>query len=234
MIYFQVVVCAVLAVASATLSPVAYSVAPAHSFGYSSLAHHGVTPLHYTAPYAHPYAYSSHAYPYHAYPYHAYPYATPVVAPVAPVEKTQYHSQDVFGQASYGHAEAYQSHNAFQDAAGNKVGAYAYTAPTGEVISTKYVADALGYRAETNAAPAVPLDTPEVAAAKAAHFKAFEAIKSRSRRQAVYTPYAYPHVYSTPLAYHTPVVAPIAKTSAYHSDVITPFSHSSTIDVKHY
>jgi hypothetical protein len=39
--------------------------------------------------------------------------AAPAVA--APVSvKTQYHAQDVLGQASYGHAEPFQTHNAIQ------------------------------------------------------------------------------------------------------------------------
>jgi hypothetical protein len=37
------------------------------------------------------------------------------VAYAAPVSvRTQYHAQDVLGQASYGHAEPLQTHNAIQ------------------------------------------------------------------------------------------------------------------------
>lgn len=68
-------------------------------------------------------------------------------------EKSQYHSQDSLGQAAYGHSEALQTHNAIQDAAGNKAGTYSYVAPDGRVLTTDYVADENGYRVATNALP---------------------------------------------------------------------------------
>lgn len=68
-------------------------------------------------------------------------------------EKSQYHSQDSLGQAAYGHSEALQTHNAIQDAAGNKAGSYSYVAPDGRVLTTDYVADENGYRVATNALP---------------------------------------------------------------------------------
>lgn len=40
-------------------------------------------------------------------------YAAPAVATPVSVH-TQYHAQDVLGQASYGHAEPFQTHNAIQ------------------------------------------------------------------------------------------------------------------------
>ncbi|KAG8299695.1 hypothetical protein J6590_094576, partial [Homalodisca vitripennis] len=99
-------------------------------------------------------------------------YAAPaVVAAPAPVAaKSQYHAQNELGEASYGHAEPGQTHNAVQDAHGNKVGSFSYVNPAGQVLRTDYVADAAGYRVASNALPAAPIvapiDTPEVAAAK--------------------------------------------------------------------
>lgn len=70
-----------------------------------------------------------------------------------PNDKSQYHSQNSLGQAAYGHSEALQTHNAIQDAAGNKAGTYSYLAPDGRVLTTEYVADENGYRVATNALP---------------------------------------------------------------------------------
>lgn len=43
-------------------------------------------------------------------------YSAPFTTIVSPavLEKTQYHSQDTLGQATYGHSEAFQTHNAVQ------------------------------------------------------------------------------------------------------------------------
>lgn len=81
--------------------------------------------------------------------------AAPIVpaSPLLVVTKSQYHAQDSFGQAAYGHSEALQTHNAVQDAAGNKAGSYSYVAPDGRVLTTDYVADENGYRVATNALP---------------------------------------------------------------------------------
>lgn len=79
--------------------------------------------------------------------------AVALLTPAIALEKSQYHTQDSLGQAAYGHAEALQSHNAVQDAAGNKAGSFSYVAPDGRVLTTDYVADANGYRVATNALP---------------------------------------------------------------------------------
>lgn len=76
-----------------------------------------------------------------------------IVSQIIPNEKSQYHSQDSLGQAAYGHSEALQTHNAIQDAAGNKAGSYSYVAPDGRILTTDYVADHNGYRVATNALP---------------------------------------------------------------------------------
>lgn len=69
--------------------------------------------------------------------------------------KSQYHSQNVLGEATYGHREPFQTHDAVQDAFGNKVGSFSYIDAKGELLKTDYVADANGYRVKTNALPAV-------------------------------------------------------------------------------
>ncbi|XP_069688009.1 cuticle protein 7-like [Periplaneta americana] len=193
---FLVVVVAALACA---LAEPDYVVSP-YGFSYSSAVNH----------YASPYAYSV--------------YAAPHLAYGAPVSvATAYHAQDAIGQASYGHVQPHQAHHAVQDAAGNKVGSYSFVTPEGKVVKTNYIADANGYHVTSNAVPVGPsvvpvpvVDTPEVAAAKAAHLLEVEKVKARVRRAVVPAStakvgniaYSPPVVYSHPVAYSSPYVHP--------------------------
>lgn len=68
-------------------------------------------------------------------------------------KKTQYHTQNEIGEATYGHSEPTQSHNAVQDAAGNKAGTFSYIAADGRLLTTNYIADEDGYRVASNALP---------------------------------------------------------------------------------
>lgn len=70
--------------------------------------------------------------------------------------KSQYHSQNSFGEATYGHRELLQSHDAVQDAQGNKAGSFSYISPDGRLLTTEYVADQAGYRVASNAFPNAP------------------------------------------------------------------------------
>ncbi|KAF6215667.1 hypothetical protein GE061_010423 [Apolygus lucorum] len=190
--------------------------------------------------------------------------AAPVVAPapivaaapavVAPaVTKTQYHSQDELGQASYGHAEPLQTHNAVQDAHGNKIGSFSYLNPhDGQVHRTDYIADALGYRVAAND---LPIDTPEVALAKAAHLTAHAAARSKRSLVAVAetpastTPLvaapaplwatrsavlAAPAIYGAPAVYGAHAIAapavysaPVAAPAVYSAPVAAPAVYSA-------
>ncbi|KAG8226378.1 hypothetical protein J437_LFUL007777 [Ladona fulva] len=203
-----------------------------------------------------------HAYPYGVYPYHHYygvnpysvaplvktvekPVVAPVVAPIVPLAYTglsakhQYHAQDEFGQASFGHHSFDQSHVAFRDAAGNVVGQYSYVNPEGKVVSAAYTAGHAGFRVASNdlpVAPAVPetaplvapepvVDTPEVVAARSAHLAAHAEAKSRTRRQAILP---YVGSYATPYAHHyypyaaTHVVSPFVRTGTLTTVVNNP------------
>lgn len=238
-----------LCLASSLASPsIGYSYS---AYAPSAYAHSAYAPLSYSyAPYQSlltPYALKS------SYAYSAptvYAAAAPVVTPhlaVAPVVhsapsayveasglKTQYHTQDGYGQASYGHSEPHQSHNAVQDAAGNKVGSFSYVKPDGQVHRTDYVADAAGYRVASNDLPvgpsagpvpavvpalhpvpespviiessAVPAETPEVIAAKAAHFAAHAAARHSLYKRSIYG-YAAPVVTPSGHLADTPEVA---------------------------
>lgn len=98
---------------------------------YSPLSHNYATvsqsyvPLSYSyAPYNSlltPYTLKNALHPYNV--PHVYSAPIPIVEPSVPVAsgyhevspvKTQYHTQDAYGQASYGHSEAHQSHTATQ------------------------------------------------------------------------------------------------------------------------
>merc|ERR1712139_221745 len=63
-----------------------------------------------------------------------YAYAAPAYAPApvpayAPTYASQYHSQDEFGQASYGYAQPGQAKSEVRDAYGNVAGSYYYINP---------------------------------------------------------------------------------------------------------
>jgi len=136
--------------------------------------------------------------------------------------------QDELGQASYGHSEPTQSHNAVQDAFGNKIGSFSYTAPDGRVLRTDYVADALGYRVASNALPvagAAPVaDTPEVTLARAQHL----AEHRRSRRSAVllHTPAATAPL---PLVHHVAYSAPAYSAPVHQLAYSAPIAYSSHV-----
>jgi len=106
----------------------------------------------------------------------------------------QFHSQDELGQASFGYSHPGQASSTFRDAFGNQVGSYAYIDANGKEVRVSFVADANGFRVVSNdlpeapvaapvalvSAPALVLDTPEVEAAKAAHFAAVAEAKQRN------------------------------------------------------
>ena len=104
------------------------------------------------------------------------------------VTKSQYHSQDELGQASFGYSHPGQAAANFRDAFGNQVGSYAYINPDGKEVKVSYVADSLGFRVLSNDLPVAPIadlaaplpvsDTVEVVEARAAHLAAIEAAKS--------------------------------------------------------
>merc|ERR1712002_200727 len=147
----------------------------------------------------------------------AAPAAAPVAAPVAyagyPVAPLtqQFHSQDEFGNVAHG----YNQLNAAAHTAGNALvgvsGAYSYVDPNGDLQTTTFVADGLGYRVKaTNLPvaptfdpelPVAPVDTAEVAAAKEAHAAAVAEVAAREKR-------------STPAATE-PLVVPELKLAPY-------------------
>jgi len=106
------------------------------------------------------------------------PVAAPIVAAVPAVTGSQYHAQDDFGQYSFGYNDPNSQRQEIKTADGVVRGAYQYVDKDGVLQTVEYIADDGGFRvAATNlpTAPAAPVvDTPEVAAAKAAHYAALE------------------------------------------------------------
>jgi len=90
--------------------------------------------------------------------------AAPAAIP-APAVSSQFHSQDEFGNVAHGYSDL----NSVKHEQGNAhlgvTGSYSYVDPNGQVQTTNYIADALGFRVQaTNlpVAPAAPA-APEVA-----------------------------------------------------------------------
>ncbi|KAK4313734.1 hypothetical protein Pmani_014955 [Petrolisthes manimaculis] len=147
------------------------------------------------------------------YEYTVVPDAAPVPAAPAPLVYTthvappvhyqsQHHSQDEFGQYSFGHASPDQAHSAVRDYTGAVRGSYTYIDADGKEVVTHYIADHNGFRVASNAlpvfegeAPVAPevnlegpvfdleapvmtlqqvAETPEVEAARLEHFRLVE------------------------------------------------------------
>merc|ERR1711931_452575 len=154
--------------------------------------------------------------------------AAPVVAAPAPSVSSQFHSQDEFGNFANGYANINSAKHEQGNAYTGVSGSYSYVDANGQLQTTNYIADGLGFRVQatnlpvapavpevapleapvfnleapvyTGVAPAPVVDTPEVAAAKAEFQAKFDEIASRSKRS---TPAA-------PLAYAGAPVAPVA------------------------
>lgn len=114
---------------------------------------------------------------------HITPLATPILS--------QYHAQDALGQYTYGYNNELSSKIETKSFDGTTRGAYSYVDPKGELQSVEYSADAInGFRVAASNLPVAPIDdkkapmpvmdTPEVAQAKADHFKAIDEAKARN------------------------------------------------------
>merc|ERR1712002_1123778 len=179
----------------------------------------------------------------------AAPAAAPVAYagyPVAPLTQ-QFHSQDEFGNVAHG----YNQLNAAAHTAGNALvgvsGAYSYVDPNGDLQTTTFVADGLGYRVKaTNLPvaptfdpelPVAPVDTAEVAAAKEAHAAAVAEVAAREKRptpaateplvipELKLAPYTYAGAYAPYGAYaHAPVFA-----GAYAHAPFAPLAYNAPL-----
>lgn len=107
----------------------------------------------------------------------ANPYGVTVgITPYSQPVQSQYHSQDAYGQYTYGYATPYTAKNEIKTADGVIRGGYSYIDSDGHLQTVQYTADAVhGFRV---AATNLPQDLPEVAYAKARHLSEYEAIKA--------------------------------------------------------
>merc|ERR1711884_776033 len=107
---------------------------------------------------------------YVAQPYHGVPaaYAAPAYAPVAaPVAAAPYHpssqfqAQDEFGNIQYGYSNLNSVKQEVGNTYGGVSGSYSYVDANGQVQTTNYVADHLGFRVQATNLPVAPA-APEV------------------------------------------------------------------------
>jgi len=95
----------------------------------------------------------------------------------------QFHAQDEAGQYSFGHWGGPNTRVETRDYLGRTSGSFAYVDPVGDVQVRKYAADpASGFRVAASDLPVnnqmAVQDTPEVAQVKAAHARAYAAVKA--------------------------------------------------------
>merc|ERR1712168_1688764 len=101
--------------------------------------------------------------------------------PVAPLTQ-QFHSQDEFGNTGYG----YTNINSAKHEVGHPLvgvsGGYSFVDANNELQTVSYVADGRGFQVKAPNLPVAPVDTAEVAAAKADHAAAHAEINAREKR----------------------------------------------------
>merc|ERR1711934_1230574 len=149
-------------------------------------------------------------------------------APIAPYVGSQYHAQDEFGNLNYGYSNLNSAKGEAGNTYGGEHGGYSYVDANGVLQQVQYVADAAGFRVADSRLPVAPVyndvaptfnpelpvapvDTAEVAEAKAAFAEAYAAqeaavaaVAERKKREAE-PAFAYGFATHHPLAY-----------SAYH------------------
>merc|ERR1712106_740531 len=145
---------------------------------------------------------------------HAAPVAVAAPVVTATADGPQYHAQDPAGQYSFGYNDPNSVRQEVKTADGVVRGAYRYVDTNGIVQTVEYIADAAGFRVAGTNLPVgavdlpVPVqDTPEVAAAKQAHFQAVGAAAAAAAIQPEVVSYnaaPLPVVEAAPV----PVVAP--------------------------
>merc|ERR1712107_814985 len=173
-------------------------------------------------------------YPYNGYGYAGLPFAAAPVAPVtytapiAPYVGSQFHAQDEFGNLNYGYSNLNSAKAEAGNTYGGVSGGYSYVDANGVLQQVQYVADAAGFRVADSRLPVAPvydgvaptfnpelpvapMDTAEVAEAKAAFAEAYAAqeaavaaVSERRKREAE-PAFAYGFATHHPVAY-----------SAYH------------------
>jgi len=159
---------------------------------------------------------------------HAAPVA-PVVAVAPAASGSQYHAQDDAGQYSFGYNDPNSIKQEIKTLDGVVRGAYKYVDSDGILQTVEYIADDAGFRvAATNlptASAAPVVDTPEVAAAKAAHYAAIEEDRSAQVGLVASAPIvaAAPVTYAqavAPVVQSAPVATPVVQTAPVATPVV--------------
>merc|ERR1712055_1194365 len=118
--------------------------------------------------------------------------------PAAPLA-SQFHSQDEFGNNAYGYGNLHSAKHEVGNPLVGVSGGYSFVDANGELQTTNYQADGLGFRVQATNLPVAPVFegnapvfnpelpvapglTPEVAEATAAHLKALEEAGARKKR----------------------------------------------------
>lgn len=163
----------------------------------------------------------------------AAPAPVAVVPPASP--SSQFQAQDEFGNIQYGYSNINSQKHEVGNTYGGVQGSYSYVDANGQVQTTNYIADELGFRVQATNLPVAPtadlaqpvfnlagpapvVDTPEVAAAKAEFQAAFDEAAARAKRSTpaatapltIPAPVAYAPYAAAPLAYAPYAAAPIA------------------------
>lgn len=110
---------------------------------------------------------------------------TPTIITAQSPVLSQYHSQDTLGQYSYGYNGGQSAKVESKSIDGITRGSYSYVDAEGRLQTVEYTADSVnGFRAAATNLPKAALngigDTPEVAQAKAEHFRAFNEASLRA------------------------------------------------------
>merc|ERR1711902_40096 len=129
-------------------------------------------------------------------------------APIAPYVGSQFHAQDEFGNLNYGYSNLNSAKAEAGNTYGGVSGGYSYVGANGVLQQVQYVADAAGFRVADSRLPVAPVydgvaptfnpelpvapvDTPEVAEAKAAHLAAVAAAAAPAERKRREAGFAY-------------------------------------------
>jgi len=154
----------------------------------------------------------------------AAPVAAVAAAPVAGPVSSQFQAQDEYGNLAYGYNNINSAKEERGNALGGVTGSYTYQDEAG-VHTVNYVADDFGFRVAgdnlpvapaniavapvyTGVAPVAPVDTAEVAAAKAEFFEAYEAAtKTKRSADANIAALGFPTVATYGAAYGFPATA---------------------------
>jgi len=182
--------------------------------------------------------------------------AAPVAVAPPANPSSQFQAQDEFGNLEYGYANINSQKHEVGNTYGGVSGSYSYVDANGQIQTTNYIADGLGFRVQATNLPVAPAapevapleapifnlvgpapveDTPEVAAAKAEFQAAFDEAASREKRStpAATTPLVAapaPVIAAAPYAYGAlPAAYPAAYPYAAAPALAHPYAYAPAV-----